>query len=186
MGSSAISRSAAGRAGSNPCGRNIIRTISIAPLALSALGLLGTIAPAAAFDAKEIGSFHIGGQALTLKGLPIKELVYTAGGPPTKMDPNGDFHSGQMYVQYIKLTNPKARYPLLLWHGGGLTGVTWETKPDGQPGWQMYFLNAGHDVYVSDAVERGRASWSRYPEVYSGEPPPTPWRGKSIPDRDFP
>ena len=75
-----------------------------------------------------------------------------------------------MYVQYIKLTNPKARYPLLLWHGGGLTGVTWETKPDGQPGWQMYFLNAGHDVYVSDAVERGRASWSRYPEVYSGEP----------------
>lgn len=147
-----------------------MRTISIAPLALSALGLLGTIAPAAAFDAKEIGSFHIGGQALTLKGLPIKELVYTAGGPPTKMDPNGDFHSGQMYVQYIKLTNPKARYPLLLWHGGGLTGVTWETKPDGQPGWQMYFLNAGHDVYVSDAVERGRASWSRYPEVYSGEP----------------
>ena len=86
------------------------------------------------------------------------------------MDPNGDFHTGQMYVQYVKLTNPKARYPLLLWHGGGLTGVTWETKPDGQPGWQMYFLNAGHDVYVSDAVERGRASWSRYPEVYSGEP----------------
>lgn len=54
------------------------------------------------------------------------------------MDPNGDFHTGQMYVQYIKLTNPKGRYPLLPWHGGGLNGVTWETKPDGQPGWQMY------------------------------------------------
>ena len=51
-----------------------------------------------------------------------------------------------------------------------MTGVTWETKPDGKPGWQMYFINAGHDVYVSDAVERGRASWSRFPEVYSGEP----------------
>jgi pimeloyl-ACP methyl ester carboxylesterase len=147
-----------------------MRTTRIAPAALAAVGLLGSICSAAAFDAKEIGSFHIGGQAVTLQGLPIKELVYTAGGPPTKMDPNGDFHTGQMYVQYIKLTNPKARYPLLLWHGGGLTGVTWETKPDGQPGWQMYFLNAGHDVYVSDAVERGRASWSRYPEVYSGEP----------------
>jgi pimeloyl-ACP methyl ester carboxylesterase len=142
----------------------------IARALLAAFGLLGTIDAAAAFDAKEVGSFHIGGQALTLQGLPVKELVYTAGGPPTKMDPNGDFHTGQMYVQYIKLNNPKARYPLLLWHGGGLTGVTWETKPDGQPGWQMYFINAGHDVYVSDAVERGRASWSRYPEVYTGEP----------------
>ena len=147
-----------------------MRITRIAPAALGAVGLLGTICTAAAFDAKEIGSFHIGGQALTLQGLPTKELVYTAGGPPTKMDPNGDFHTGQMYVQYIRLTNPKSRYPLLLWHGGGLTGVTWETKPDGQPGWQMYFINAGHDVYVSDAVERGRASWSRYPEVYTGEP----------------
>ena len=34
----------------------------------------------------------------------------------------------------------------------------------------MFFINAGHDVYVSDAMERGRASWSRYPEVYKGEP----------------
>jgi pimeloyl-ACP methyl ester carboxylesterase len=34
----------------------------------------------------------------------------------------------------------------------------------------MFFLKAGHDVYVSDAVERGRASWARYPEVFSSEP----------------
>ena len=60
--------------------------------------------------------------------------------------------------------------PLLLWHGGGLTGVTWETKPDGKPGWQQFFLNAGYDVYVSDAVERGRASWARYPEIFKSEP----------------
>jgi pimeloyl-ACP methyl ester carboxylesterase len=126
--------------------------------------------PAPAIDIAEVGSFHVGGKALKLEGLPVKELVYTAGGPPTKMDPNGDFHTGQMYVQYIKQLQPKARYPLLLWHGGGLTGVTYETKPDGKPGWQSYFLNQGHDVYLSDAVERGRASWSRYPEVYKGEP----------------
>jgi pimeloyl-ACP methyl ester carboxylesterase len=75
-----------------------------------------------------------------------------------------------MYVQYVKLENPKAKYPLLMIHGGGLTGVTWETKPDGQPGWQMFFLKAGHDVYVADAVERGRASWARYPEIFKTEP----------------
>jgi pimeloyl-ACP methyl ester carboxylesterase len=72
--------------------------------------------------------------------------------------------------QYVKLTSPKAKYPLLLIHGGGLSGVTWETKPDGKPGWQMFFLSAGHDVYVGDAVERGRASWARYPEIFSSEP----------------
>ncbi|MGY8705554.1 hypothetical protein RAD16_07390 [Bradyrhizobium sp. 18BD] len=31
-------------------------------------------------------------------------------------------------------------------------------------------LNAGYDVYVSDAVERGRASWARYPEIFKSEP----------------
>ena len=94
-----------------------MRRFKIALMAVGAVALLGRLGPVAAFDAKEVGSFHIGGQALTLQGLPVKELVYTAGGPPTKMDPNGDFHTGQMYVQYVRLTNPKARYPLLLWHG---------------------------------------------------------------------
>src|SRR5580765_6153707 len=76
----------------------------------------------------------------------------------------------QMYVQFVKLAHPKSKLPLLLWHGGGLSGATWETKPDGKPGWQQFFLNAGYDVYVSDAVERGRASWSRYPEIFKSEP----------------
>jgi pimeloyl-ACP methyl ester carboxylesterase len=89
---------------------------------------------------------------------------------PYHYDPNGEFEANQMYVQFVKLAHPKAKYPLLLWHGGGLTGVTWETKPDGQPGWQSYFLHAGHDVYVSDAVERGRATWARFPEIYTTAP----------------
>jgi pimeloyl-ACP methyl ester carboxylesterase len=119
---------------------------------------------------KEIGSFHLGGRHLTLSGLPAEDVVYSPGMAPVKVDPNGDFHTGQMYVQYVKLMTPKAKYPLLMWHGGGLSGVTWETKPDGRPGWQHFFLAAGHDVFVSDAVERGRASWSRYPQVFDGAP----------------
>ena len=51
-----------------------------------------------------------------------------------------------------------------------MTGVTWETKPDGKPGWQSFSLGQGHDVYVCGAVERGRVSWSRFPEVYTSEP----------------
>lgn len=51
-----------------------------------------------------------------------------------------------------------------------MTGVNWDTTPDGRPGWQMFFLRAGFDTYVSDAVERGRASWAPFPQVYPEAP----------------
>lgn len=114
---------------------------------------------------KEIGSFHIGGRMVSLEDLPVYKAVMAKNAPPRKVDPNGDFWSEQMYVHYTKLVELKAKYPLCLWHGGGLTGACWETRPDGSESWQMYFLKAGHDVYISDAVERGRASWSRYPDI---------------------
>ena len=95
--------------------------------------------PAAAdYMVKEVGSFHVGGRTETLTGLPTKEVVFSPGAPPIKVDPNGEFEVEQMYVQYVKLAQPQGRVPLLLWHGGGLSGVTWETKPDGKPGWQQY------------------------------------------------
>ena len=140
--------------------------------ALISLALTGALAMPAAADylVKEVGSFHIGGRQETLSGLPAKDIVFSAGAAPLRVDPNGEFEVEQMYVQYVKLAQPKAKVPILLWHGGGLSGVTWETKPDGKPGWQQWFLNAGYDTYVSDAVERGRASWARYPEIYKSEP----------------
>ncbi|VWC73596.1 hypothetical protein BLA17378_03434 [Burkholderia aenigmatica] len=121
-------------------------------------------------EVASIGSFHVGGHAVTLSGLPSRSIVFSPGAPPTVVDPNGAFEVGQMYVQYVKLAHPRGALPVLLWHGGGLTGVNWETTPDGRDGWQMAFLHAGYDVYVSDAVERGRASWARYPELYRSEP----------------
>lgn len=136
----------------------------------AALALAATPAAAQEIAVREIGSFHVGGSVATVSGLQPREIVFSPGSPPFRYDPNGDFQAGQMYVQYVRLANPRARFPLLLVHGGGLTGVTWETTPDGRPGWQMAFLRAGHDVYVSDAVERGRAGWARFPEIFEGEP----------------
>ena len=52
----------------------------IAPAMLGAIGLAVSAGTAFAADVKEIGSFHISGEQLTLQGLPVKELVYTAGG----------------------------------------------------------------------------------------------------------
>ena len=104
------------------------------------------------------------------RGKPVKEVVFTPGGVPAKVDPNGTYQVEQMYVQYFLPANERGAYPLLMWHGGGLTGVTYETTPDGREGWLNYFLRKGWSVYNSDAVERGRAGWAQYPDIFKGEP----------------
>lgn len=91
-------------------------------------------------------------------------------GVPREVNPNGVHTHGQMYVQHYELSRPKHHIPILLWHGGGMTGCTWETTPDGRPGWLWRFLEAGYNVYVSDAVERGRSSWAMFPEIYKEAP----------------
>jgi pimeloyl-ACP methyl ester carboxylesterase len=114
-----------------------------------------------------MGSFHIGGRVIEITGQPIKEVVFTPGGVPAKMDPNGKYQVEQMYVQYFLPQNRRGKLPLLLWHGGGLTGATYETKPDGGEGWLTYFIRKNWDTYISDAVERGRAGWTN---TFKGEP----------------
>ncbi len=135
-----------------------------------ALSLLAACAPARAEDAiglRDMGSFHIGGRLIEITGQPTKEVVFTPGGVPAKIDPNGKYQVEQMYVQYFLPQNRKGKLPLLLWHGGGLTGVTYETKPDGGEGWRNFFIRRGWDTYVSDAVERGRSGWT---STFKGDP----------------
>jgi pimeloyl-ACP methyl ester carboxylesterase len=86
------------------------------------------------------------------------------------VDPNGVYQVVQMYVQYCVPATGRGTLPLLMWHGGGLSGVTYETTPDGRPGWLNYFIRQGWTVYNSDAVERGRSGWAMYPDVFAGEP----------------
>jgi pimeloyl-ACP methyl ester carboxylesterase len=109
---------------------------------------------------RDMGSFHIGGRLIEIAGQPMKEVVFTPGGVPANMDPNGNYQVEQMYVQYFLAQNRRGKLPLLLWHGGGFTGVTYETKPDGGEGWLTYFIRRGWDTYISDAVERGRSGWT--------------------------
>ena len=143
-----------------------MRTMLIAAtLVLAALPALGQ-----PLQVREIGSLHVGGRVAEVTGLPQQEIVVSPGAPPLRRNPNGQFQVEQMYAQFVRLADPRARYPLILAHGGGLTGVTYETTPDGRPGWQMAFLRAGHDVFVTDAVERGRSGWARFPQVFASDP----------------
>jgi pimeloyl-ACP methyl ester carboxylesterase len=119
---------------------------------------------------KEMGSFHVGGRVAVISGKPEKEVVFSKGGVPTKIDPNGEYQVEQMYVQYYIPQDAKSKHPLLLWHGGGLSGKCYETTPDGREGWMNYFLRKGYATYVSDAVERGRSGWPQFPDIWESEP----------------
>ena len=139
---------------------------------IPALGLLAALTACAqpGMLVADMGTFYVSGKQVTLSGLPKTNISTSPGMAPYPYDPNGEFETGQMYANYAKLVKPKAKYPLMLWHGGGLSGNTWQSTPDGRPGWDQFFLRAGHDVYVSDAVERGRSGWSKFPEIYTSEP----------------
>ena len=137
-----------------------------------ASALVMAAAPAVAAEPialRDMGSFHIGGRIAEVSGKEVRMIVRQPGGPQTKYDPNGQFMVEQMYVQYFLPQNRKGKVPLLMWHGGGLTGVTYETTPDGREGWLNMFVRKGWDTYVSDAVERGRSGFAS-PDVWPSEP----------------
>src|SRR5690242_1777362 len=147
--------------------RRLLTSLLLAFAASSASSLACAQTNSGPLPLRDLGSFHVGGRLIEITGQPIKEVVFTPGGVPAKIDPNGRYQVEQMWVQYFLPQNRKGKLPLLMWHGGGLTGVTYDTKPDGGAGWMQYFIRAGWDTYVSDAVERGRSGWTN---TFKGDP----------------
>ncbi|GAA4333045.1 esterase [Pigmentiphaga soli] len=119
---------------------------------------------------REMGSFHVGGRVVRLEGQPAAEYLMAEGGQPVRIDPNGSYFVEQMYAQYFFVQDEGGHWPLLFWHGGGMSGATWETTPDGRSGWLHYFLRRGWDAYLCDAVERGRSGFAPVPQVWPQGP----------------
>jgi len=117
-----------------------------------------------------IRSHHLGGGQAVVQSLPVQTRRMVDNASPRSVDMNGTYAVGQLYVQEYRLHAPRHALPVLLMHGGGMTGAQWEATPDGRDGWLWRFLQAGFDVLVADAPERGRASWAMFPQVYA-EPP---------------
>lgn len=85
---------------------------------------------------QEQGSFFFGGKTITGE--------------------NGDtIHVEHAFAHYQIPTNPR-KFPLVMWHGGGQSGKTWEMTPDGREGYQQIFSRRGYPVYIIDQAGRGR------------------------------
>src|SRR5262245_7352478 len=86
--------------------------LGLASLIMSSLGPAAGSAWAQGKESillRDMGSCHGGGRVIEITGQPIKEIVFTPGGVPAKMDPNGKYQVEQMYVQYFLPQNRKGR-----------------------------------------------------------------------------
>ena len=96
------------------------------------------------------GSFFVNGQqtASTHPGT-------AAGG----ISQPGTITVNQMYVQY-RIPQEVRGPAIVMVHGSGHTGATYETTPDGREGWATYFARKGFPVYVVDHSGRGRSGFN--------------------------
>jgi pimeloyl-ACP methyl ester carboxylesterase len=120
---------------------------------------VGVITAAAAgslggpLELQDEGVFFVNGQAVRTE-FPDS--------PPTGTAPPGQILMDQMYVQY-RIPKTVSGPPIVMVHGSGHTGVTYETTPDGREGWATYFARKNFPVYVVDHVGRGRSGFDPTP-----------------------
>ena len=72
----------------------------------------------------------------------------------------GDISINGVYVHYRIPVRRQHPWPVIMVHGSGHTGNTFESTPDGREGWATYFVRQGYAVYVIDAAGRGRSGFN--------------------------
>jgi len=119
------------------------------------------------YTLKTFGSYTAGGRiAHVTEGEPVR--VQFTRQASMDVDPRGHFAIEHAYVQYFVPANRNAQPPVLLVHGGGMSGSCWESTLDKRRGWLQQLLLRGYEVHVVDAMERGRAGFA--PGHWEGEP----------------
>ena len=120
-----------------------------------------------AYHLADFGYYTVGGRIHENRDGKPRKIQFTRSAH-YDYDPRGISAVEHAYVQYFI---PKERLPgppVLLVHGGGMSGSCWDTTPDGRPGWIQRLLAYGYEVHVIDNVERGRAGFA--PGLWDGEP----------------
>lgn len=69
------------------------------------------------------------------------------------------FHGDHGYAQYY-VPEKSRTYPIIMWHGIGQSGRTYETTPDGREGYMSLLPRHDWSVYIIDQPRRGRAGYT--------------------------
>lgn len=147
-----------------------MRSLRTAAISIAICAIVFGSSRAAPIEVKAIGHLYVGGHKVELRNAPPRKRIQAPDLPTQQIDPNGDFVAGATYVGYVRLAHAAHKFPILMVPGGGLSGVSFETTPDGRPGWQWFFLRAGYSTFIADLDQTGRSPWSRYPEIDPQEP----------------
>ncbi len=87
-----------------------------------------------------------------------KDSFFYVNGKPTTVNDH-EYISGQMYVE-VRIPARKTKpYPIIMVHGGTMSGTNFTGTPDGREGWAQYFVRQGYAVYVVDQPGRGRSGY---------------------------
>ena len=119
------------------------------------------------YSLSDFGSYTVSGRVIKITEGEPQDVSFTRSAKYTH-DPRGHFAVEHAYVQYYVPADRNNAPPIVLVHGGGMHGSTWETTPDGRPGWVNLLVGQGYEVHVLDNVERGRSGFA--PRLWEGEP----------------
>lgn len=78
------------------------------------------------------------------------------GGTVIEKDNGETFHGDHGYSQYF-IPQDAHNYPIIMWHGIGQSGKSFETTPDGREGFMSILPRRNWAVYIIDQPRRGRA-----------------------------
>jgi pimeloyl-ACP methyl ester carboxylesterase len=98
---------------------------------------------------KSRGSFFVGGK-------PVEQSFVQLG----SQRPADRITVDQMFVEFMVPTG-ETKLPIVLVHGTGLSGNSFDTTPDRRMGWYEYFVRKQHLVYVVDQVGRARSGFNQ-------------------------
>jgi len=122
-------------------------------------------------ELEDYGSFFVNGRSYRSE--------HAGASLVTGRQPPGSITINQMYVQY-RIPAGRKNVPVVMVHGSGHTGVTYETTPDGREGWATYFLRKNFPVYVVDHAGRGRSGFNPTPVNAVGDKAADPEKMPSL------
>ena len=111
-----------------------------------------------------LASFSIASDVHTPeKPIVLKTMGSLFFGGKVETAANGEtFHGDHGYAQYYIPAAAK-NYPIIMWHGIGQSGKTYESTPDGREGYMQMLSCNDWPVYIIDQPRRGRAGRTTAP-----------------------